>query len=98
MGSDLVVQRSRYHNFVFCSGSTNWDCFNGIWGGTGRSKLTKLEKVFLQKLGSDLVVQSSRQAYPAQNFELYHMGMVSGVLDLMLFAKVWFFMIFGPFY
>ena len=28
----------------------------------------KIGKVFLQKLGSDLVVQSSRECYPAQNF------------------------------
>ena len=34
--------------------------------------------VFLKKLGSDLVAQSSRYGYPAQNFALYHLGMVPG--------------------
>ena len=48
----------------------------------------------MKQLWSDLVVQRNRCAYPAQNFELYHMGMVSGILVLMGFAKVGFFMIF----
>ena len=48
-------------------------CF--FLGGTGG---VKSGNVFLKKLGSDLVVQSSRQGYPAQNFALYHLGMVPG--------------------
>ena len=52
----------------------------------------------MKKLWSDLVVQRNRWAYPAQNFELYHMGMVSGVLVLMGVAKVGFFMIVWPFF
>ena len=45
-----------------------------VLGGTG----VKIGNVFLKKLGSDLIVQSSRQSYPAQNFPLYHLGMVPG--------------------
>ena len=36
-------------------------------------------KEFLKKLGSDLVVQSSRYGYPEQNFALYHLGIVPGL-------------------
>ena len=46
-----------------------------VLGGTGG---VKIETVFLKKLGSDLVVRSSRQGYPEQNFALYHLGMVPG--------------------
>ena len=44
----------------------------------GGVKRDTIGKVFWQKLGSDLVVQSSRQGYPVQNFPLYHLGMVPG--------------------
>ena len=62
LGSDLVVQRSRYHNFeVFFRALQDGHSFSGIWGGTrGGVKSDKIGKVFLQKLGSDLVVQGSR--------------------------------------
>ena len=50
-------------------------------------KRDKIGKVFLQKLGSDLVVQSSRECYPAQNFALYHLGMVPG--DKVLKVRCW---------
>ena len=46
-----------------------------VLGGTGG---VKIGNVFLKKLGSDLVVQSSRYGYPEQNFALYHLGMVPG--------------------
>ena len=62
------------------------------------SQIRKKVETKKWKLWSDLVVQRNRWAYPAQNFELFHMGMVSGVLVLMGFAKVGFFMIFGPFF
>ena len=35
-------------------------------------------KVLLKKLGSDLLVQSSRSGCPEQNFALYHLGIVPG--------------------
>ena len=51
------------------------------------------DRIF-EKLGSDLVVQSSRQGYPAQNFALYHLGMVPGILDLKGEGKPWIFITF----
>ena len=45
----------------------------------------------VKKLGSDLVVQTSRLVPTVQLFELFHMGMVSGVLVFKGFAKVWIF-------
>ena len=45
-----------------------------VLGGTGGQNWNRI----LKKLGSDLVVQSSRQGYPEQNFALYHLGMVPG--------------------
>ena len=50
--------------------------FGVILDGTGG---VKIGTVFLKKLGSDLVVRSSREGYPEQNFALYHLGMVPGV-------------------
>ena len=54
----------------------------------------KIGTVFLKKLGSDLVVQSSRYGYPAQNFALYHLGMVPGERVLKGEGKAWIFMTF----
>ena len=62
------------------------------------ANLEKNRNEKMKKLWSDLVVQRNRWAYPAQNFELYHMGMVSGVLVLMGVATIMFFMILGPFF
>ena len=48
-----------------------WSGFGRYWGGV------KIATVFLKKLGSDLVVQSSRQGYPEQNLALYYLGRFS---------------------
>ena len=61
----------------------------------GGVKSDRIWKVFLQKLGSDLVVQSSRYGYPAQNFALYHLGMVPGGKVWKGFGKPWIFMTFS---
>ena len=71
----------------------SWPCFSY---GRKFGKKSRNEK--MKKLWSDLVVQRNGWAYPAQNFELYHMGMVSGVLVLMGVAKVGFFMFFWQFF
>ena len=44
----------------FQGGSSGVDFYVFVGSGTGGSKSDKIGKVFLQKLGSDLVVQSSR--------------------------------------
>ena len=49
--------------------------FHVFLAGTGGVKIGK--RIF-EKLGSDWVLQSSRQGYPEQNFALYHLGMVPG--------------------
>ena len=54
----------------------------------------KCGTVFLKKIGSDLVVQSSRQGYPEQNFALYHLGMVPGVWVFKGVGRGWIFMFF----
>ena len=62
-----------------------------VLGGTGG---VKIGTVFLKKLGSDLVVRSSRQGYPAQNFALYHLGMVPGEKVFMGARQGWIFVFF----
>ena len=55
----------------------------------------KLGTVFLKKLGSDLVVQSSREGYPEQNFALDHLGMVPVEGVLKDFQKPYIFITFS---
>ena len=42
-----------------------------------------------------MVVLSSHECDPAQNFALYHLGMVPGEMVLKGFAKPWIFMMLG---
>ena len=67
--------------------------FLGVgFDGTGG---VKIGTVFLKRLGSDLVVQSSCSGYPEQNFALYHLGMVPGGKVLKGVRQGWIFMFFG---
>ena len=65
------------------------------FGGTGG---VKIGTVFLKKIGSDLVVQSSRYGYPNQNFALYHLDMVPGEKAFMGARQGWIFASFGRYW
>ena len=57
MGSDLVVQRSRYHHLEAFARDLQDGHVSSLWGSQTNQED---QNVRLKKLGSDLVVQRSR--------------------------------------